>query len=133
MLKRASSVLFVLSVLLGAATAQAGTLTSATWVTDVMTLPGGLTVPLTVPIAATGTSAATSVSVSLTVPAFSDNFFVPGPPLDHDVTLTLGGMQLLTATPSMAAATQGVPDSQITKVGAITLLKVPLKPWGRST
>ncbi|MGH7288719.1 MAG: PEP-CTERM sorting domain-containing protein [Myxococcota bacterium] len=122
------------AILLAAATAQAGTLTSATWITEGVGF-GFPTSPFTVPITATGTSTATAVSVSLTVPQFTTGFFLTGA-LPLHAALTLGGAQALTATPSMAAATMGVAGSNALNtayhtpgsmlgVGA-TLAKVPL-------
>jgi hypothetical protein len=71
--------------------------------------------PFGVPVTASGTSTATSVSVSVSVPPFTSAFVLPptvsGFP--YHVKLTLGGAAHLTASPSMAAPTGGVPGTVI--------------------
>ena len=97
------------AALLAASAAQAGTLTSATWMETIQGFPmnrsGGQ-------LGATGTSTATAISVSLSYPQTTIKFFIPktpnGLPVDRAVTITQGGAQALTATPSMGNATQGV-------------------------
>ena len=68
-------------------------------------------------LGATGTSTATAISVSLSYPQTTIQFFIPktpnGFPLDRAVTITQGGAQAITATPSMANANQGVPGTLI--------------------
>ena len=129
--------LLAIVLALSAGAAHAGTLTSATWTTD------ALGVPFVLPIAATGTSTATSVSVGLSVPQFTTAFFVPKTPngVTFHVKLTQGGAANLTASPSMAAATAGIPGTVIVMTanhvakgvnasmfnpGINTLLHVPL-------
>src|SRR5262245_24570960 len=89
--------------------AHAGTLSSATWTTDVFGVPYG------VPIAASGTSSATSISVSVSVPAFTASQFVLDGVLGphQHVQFLLGGNANITASPSMAAATAGIPGTVI--------------------
>jgi hypothetical protein len=140
MLTRSLFAPITLAVALVAGGAGAGTLTSATWTTEL----SGLTptnLPITVPVIATGTSTSSSVSVSLVLPAFEGSTFGTGGPFATYRHLSLGGSQLLTATPSMAAATMGVVGSASIKVavhvakganasmlapGKTTLVKVPL-------
>ena len=98
--------------LLAASAAQAGTLTSATW-TQVtqgfpMTRTGGQ-----IGIAGTSTGSA-SMSATLSYPAFVTKFFIPKTTngvLDLAVSITQGGPQALTAAPSMAGATMGLPGT----------------------
>jgi len=137
---------FVALSLISAASARAGTLTSATWVTDLgLTGPIIPTTPFPLPVVASGTSSATSVSVNLSLPQFTTEFFAPKNPttgvLDLAITVSQGGAQLVTATPSMAAATTPVPGTLIVMtaphlsggtnasmlvVGINTLVNVPL-------
>ena len=106
-------------LLLGAA-ADAGTLTSASW-TQVIQLPfvGAGAFPLTrttAQLGAAGSSTGGSVSVSLSFPQFTTAFFVPKTSmrgLTLHLKITQGGPQLITATPGMAAATQGIPGTVI--------------------
>jgi hypothetical protein len=129
----------------GSTGARAGTLTSATWVTDLgftgLRPPGSL---VAVPIAASGTSTATSVAVSLSVPQFSTGIFLPKGPsdlVDLHFKFSIGGVQAITATPNMALAATGVPGTIIVMtanhvnvgvnasmyaIGVNTLVKVPL-------
>jgi hypothetical protein len=91
-----------------AAAAQAGTLTSATWLQVTQGFPMTRT---TAQLGATGSSTASSLSVSLSYPAFATTFFLPKTSmgvLDLGFQLTQGGAQILTATPSMANGNQGV-------------------------
>jgi hypothetical protein len=102
---------FALSLALFTNGASAGTLTSATWITEV---PGyePRVAPLGVPLVASGTSTASSISVSLTLPSFEGGLFgyygVGGYTYRR---LVLSGSQNLVATPLMATATMGVPGS----------------------
>ena len=136
--------LLLILFLFSAARAQAGTLTSASWITDLDFGPFVPFTPIAVPIAATGSSTAGSIAVSLGVPQLSVQTFLPRPAstgIDFHVRFTLGGVQHLTATPGMAAADQAVPGTVILMTafnvirganqsmfipGAITLLEVPL-------
>jgi len=107
-----SSLLLAAASLFGAAAAQAGTLTSATWTTELQGWESPL-VPVGVPISATGSSTATSFAVSLTVPAFSTQVFATGSPvIPVFLGFTIGGAQALSGTMSKASATMGVPGSQ---------------------
>jgi len=125
-----------LSVLF-AASAHAGTLSTASWITE---LSG---TPFAVPLTASGTSTATSINVSVAVPPFSGSFFVPQTPSGAilHVKLGLGGNAHLTASPSMAVASKGIPGTVIVMtamhipagvnasmvvVGAQSLFHVPL-------
>jgi hypothetical protein len=69
--------LFLILCLLPVAGANAGTLTSATWVTQLNLGPIAPLPPISVPIAAAGNSTASSVSVSLSVPQFTFQTFIP--------------------------------------------------------
>ena len=93
--------------------AHAGTLTSATWVTDLgFTGLGPPASLVAVPISASGTSTATSVSLSLSVPPFSTGIFLPKGPygaVDLHFKFTVGGVQAVTATPSMARQERASP------------------------
>jgi hypothetical protein len=127
--------------------AGAGTLTSATWTTY---LPGisPTAAPVAVPVIASGTSTSTSVAVSLVLPAFQGGVFATVGTFFTYRGLALAGSQLLTATPSMAAATMGVPGSIVIKganhiakganasmltPGKTTLVKIPLNVGGVGT
>ena len=128
-----------LAIGLGAAAGQAGTLTSATWITEIRGFGSSST--FSVPVSATGTSSASSVSVAVTLPPFSDGEFgtialSPNPVATYR-RLRLGGSQALAATPSMATATMGLPGLVTLRVAAhtkasmqvpafTTLLHVPL-------
>jgi hypothetical protein len=100
------------AALLVASAAQAGTLTSALWTQETqgfpMTRTGGQ-----LGIVGTG-STGTSMSATLSYPAFATKFFIPKTTngvLDLGVSITQGGPQNLTAAPSMAGATMGVPGT----------------------
>src|SRR5262245_2532372 len=107
---------FLLSraVVLGllAGSADAGTLTSATW-TEL--LPGGYVLTRTSgQLGATGTSTANSIAVNLGFSLVNVGFFLPKtatPGVHQHFSITQGGSQALTANPSMAGATMGVPGS----------------------
>jgi len=133
-------------LLLVAGSARAGTLTSATWITDVGLGPILPVPPLSIPITASGTSTATSIAVSLAVPQFTTGIFFPSVmaaagTINAHVAVTLAGAQALTATAGMAGATGPVPgtvlimtaihdamgvNQSMFKVGANTLVEVPL-------
>src|SRR5262245_44610164 len=107
--------------------AGAGTLTSATWLTEWRGVYGQ-PVSFGVPLTASGTSTAGAISVSLAVPAFSGSVPLTGVPLQSPVaTLTLGGAQLITATAGMAGATTAIPGAHRTMVPQGTVARVPLK------
>jgi hypothetical protein len=111
------------AVALLASGASAGTLSSATWTTELPPfVAGGATLAVAVPVSASGTSASASIAVSLTLPPFQTGVFGTGGSLQTHRTVTFAGSQMLTATPSMAAATQGVAGSVIVK-GAIHIAK----------
>jgi hypothetical protein len=104
--------------LLATSAAQAGTLTSATWVQVTQGFPltrstAGYCPPTTpgcAPLLAGGTSTMTSIAVGLTYPAFSTKFFVPKSPngsIDLAVNITQGGSASIAATPAMASVTAG--------------------------
>jgi hypothetical protein len=120
--------------------AQAGTLSTATWTTEL----AGITPvnpALAVPVIGTGTSTSSSVAVSLVLPPFQGGVFGTGGAINTYRSLTLGGSQALTATPGMASATMGVPGSigikvavhvakganaSMLAVGKTTLVRIPL-------
>jgi hypothetical protein len=131
------------AALIVAAGAQAGTLTSATWTTEVPGLSPN--VPLGVPVIASGASTSSSMSVSLVLPPFQGGVFSTAGPINTFRSLTLSGSQMLTATPSMAGATMGVPGEINIKVavhvakgvnasmhiaGMTTLVQIPLSIGG---
>jgi hypothetical protein len=127
--------------LVAASAAQAGTLTSATWLQVTQGVPMSRT---TLQLGATGTSTATSMSVSLAYPAFAFSLFVPKTAsgvLDLHIKITQGGPQAITATAGMANGTPGIPGTVIImtaahigmgvnqsmfNVGVNTLLAIPL-------
>src|SRR5215510_16572128 len=100
-------------MLFGAATAQAGTLTAATWLQTARGFPLTRT---TMQLGATGSSTATLFGASLSYPALSTMFFVPRTSmgvLSLAITIKQGGAQAITATPSMAMGTPGIPGTVI--------------------
>jgi hypothetical protein len=104
--------------LLAASAAQAGTLTSATWLQVTQGVPMTRT---TAQLGATGTSTVGSVSVNLAYPAFSFQIFVPKTAngvLDLHIKITQGGPQAITATPGMANGTPGIPGTVIVMTAA---------------
>jgi hypothetical protein len=124
-----------------AAEARAGTLSSATWTTE---LYGYLDrIFIEVPVVATGTSTSSSVAVSLLLPQFLGGAFgtAGAIPTHRQLRIHTSASQLLTATPSMAAATTGVfaigtqkvavhaakgANASMLTPGKTTLLKLPL-------
>ncbi len=128
-------------VLLGAPAAQAGVLTSATWVQVAQGIPLTRT---TAQLSAMGYSTAGSIAVSLTYPQFTASVFAPKTSmgvLDLHIKVTQGGPQLITATPGMATGSPGIPGTVIVmtavhvgkganqsmyNVGINTLIAVPL-------
>jgi len=98
--------------LLAASAAQAGTLTNATWTQVTQGFPMTRT---GAQIGITGTSTGSSaMSASLSYPTFGTKFFIPKTTngvLDLAVSITQGGPQALTAAPSMAGATMGLPGT----------------------
>jgi len=144
------SVVFGAVVLL-APRAHAGTLTSATWfqVTEGRLRGVGVIggIPMTrtgAQLGAAGTSTATSIAVTLSYPAFASTLFVPktaSGTADLALQVTQGGPQAITATPSMAGGTPGIPGTVVVMsalhagkgvnqsmfmIGSVTFLKVPL-------
>jgi hypothetical protein len=127
----------------GSISAQAGTLTNATWFQVTQGVPMTRTFAQ---LGAVGTgSTSTSIGlVTLSYPAFSSNFFVPKTPngvLDLAIHITQGGPQSITATPNMATGSPGIPGTVVVmtaahvamglnqsmfKVGVNTLVAVPL-------
>jgi hypothetical protein len=132
---------FAAAALLLAAAAQAGTLTSATWLQVTQGVPMTRT---TAQLGASGSSTAGSIAVSLSYPAFSGNFLIPtAPPWSFPlaVKITQGGAQAITATPGMGGGTPGIPGTVIVmdslhvamgvnqsmfNVGANTIVAIPL-------
>lgn len=142
---RLRPILFLMAALLAAGSARAGTLVSATWTADLGLLgPEFALPPLAVPIVASGTSTATAFSVSLVMPPFAQEFFLPqspSRPLNFHVPFNLGGSQLVTGTAGMALGSPAVQGSVRVRVaehaakGAnvsmlspakTTLVKIPL-------
>jgi hypothetical protein len=124
---------------LAASGARAGTLTSATWTTE---LPGITpNIAVNVPVLGSGTSTSASVSVSLVLPPFQTGVFGTGGAINTFRSLTLSGSQMLTVTANAAVATMGVPGEIAAKVafhvakganasmlapGPTTLFRIPL-------
>jgi hypothetical protein len=144
MLARLLSAAVVIAIGFGAGGVRAGTLTSATWITE---LPGMTAerIALAVPIVASGTSTSSSVAVSLLMPPFRGSAFGTGGPIATYRAITLSGAQMLTATPSMAAATMAIDGRASAKVaqhvakgvnasmnapGRTTLIRIPLSVGG---
>lgn len=118
--------LSAVALLLSAGAAQAGVLTSATWVTEIRPF-GGPGVAIAAPVSASGTSTATSIAVSVGVPGFVTSFPVTQPPLvSPSATLSLSGSQMVTATAGMGGATMGLPGAVTTRIPATTILRIPL-------
>ena len=129
-------------VLFAAATASAGTLTMASWFQVTEGVPMTRTMAQLGP--ALGSSTATSIAVELSYPAVAFSHFIPKTAMgviDLHVSITQGGPQAITATPSMAVADRGVPGTVIFKTafhatmgvnqsgleaGVNTLLRIPI-------
>jgi hypothetical protein len=136
--------LLVSLLLLCASTARAGTLTSASWITELGLGPVVPTTPFVVPIDASGTSTSASIAVSLNVPQLTLQYLLPKTAngvLNFHLTISQAGAQLITATPGTAGANQGVAgtvvvmtaahvpmgiDQSMFMIGAETLVRVPL-------
>ena len=130
--------------------AEAGTLTAATWSQVIYGFPMTRT---GAQLGITGSSTATSISANLVYPTLSTRFIIPNTPngipecptcapVHHAVSITQGGAQALTATPSMGGATMGVPghaslrtathntkgvNQSTFMTGVNTLVKLPLR------
>ena len=127
--------------LVAASAAQAGTLSSATWLQVTQGVPMSRT---TLQLGATGTSTASSIAVNLAYPQFTFSLFVPKTSmgvLDLHIKITQGGPQAITATPGMANGTPGIPGTVVVmtanhvakgvnqsmfNVGVNTLVAVPV-------
>jgi hypothetical protein len=145
---RIPSLLIGIAALLLSTAAQAGTLTSASWLQVIQGFPmtrtfnRGLSAPpFTIAGNAFGTS---SIAVNLTYPAVISKFFVPKTAngvIDLAISITQGGSQAITATPGGATANQAVAGAVRVRVashavagvnfsqfmtGMTTLLQVPL-------
>jgi hypothetical protein len=131
-----------------AAEAPAGTLSSATWTTELYGYFDRIFIE--VPVVAEGTSTASSLSVSLLLPPFQGGAFGTAGviPTHRQLRILTTASQQLTATPSMAAATMGVLGIASAKVavhvakganasmlapGKTTLLKLPVSVGGDDT
>jgi hypothetical protein len=140
MLRRIARLSVFGALLVGSASAQAGTLTNATWFQVTQGVPMTRTFGQ---LGASGTgSTATSIGlVSLSYPFFSTTAFAPGSLLDLAQQITQGGPQFISATNSMASGSPGIPGTVIVMsaihvgmganqsmfmVGANTLVQVPL-------
>ena len=132
-------------LLLTSVSAEAGTLTSATWHQVIEPFPrvaGGIPITrTTAQLGATGTSTATSAAVSLSFPAFATTFFVDGTQVDLAILVDQGGPQAISATSGMGGGAPGIPgtlvvmsaihtamgvDQSMFMVGANTLVQIPL-------
>jgi hypothetical protein len=131
-------------MLLTSVSAEAGTLTSATWHQVVEPVPSAVGFPITrttAQLGATGSSTASSAAVSLSFPAFATTFFVDGTQVDLAILVDQGGPQAISATPGMGGGTPGIPgtvvvmsaihtamgvDQSMFMVGANTLVQIPL-------
>lgn len=142
------SLLLGASAMLASSVAQAGTLTSASWLQVIQGFPltrtfgRGLGQPSF--FASGSSSGASSIAVDLTYPAFGTKFFVPktfNGVIDLAISLTQGGSQAVTATPGGGTANKAIPGTFAVRVashtaagvnqsmfmtGMTTLLKVPL-------
>ena len=99
--------------LVAASAAQAGNLTSATWLQVTQGVPMSRT---TLQLGATGTSTASSIAVNLAYPQFTFSLFVPKTAngvLDLHIKITQGGPQAITATPLMANGNPGIPGTVV--------------------
>ena len=116
-------------ILLGAASADAGTLTAATWVQTLSPVPWLAPIQLTrstTELGASGSSTATSISVSLAFPALSTSFLASTTGMAFVfVSITQGGAQAITATPGMASGTPAI-AGQVVVGGTTPLVTVPL-------
>ncbi len=95
-----------LGLLLCSASAQAGTLTSATWIGAFQGMPYTLTTGGG-SLVASGSSTGAGASVAITVTPQSFSTVNVGPP-QNTITQTLGGSQTISITANGAAANQGV-------------------------
>ncbi len=129
-----------LGLLLGAS-AQAGTLTNATWFQTAQGIPLTRTFGQ---LGATGSSTGTSLAVNLSYPFFVATLFAPKTAngvVDLAIQVTQGGSQAITATAGMANGAPGIPGTVIIMtalhvakglnqsqfmVGTNTLVAVPL-------
>src|SRR5262245_42736236 len=113
---RVPALCLAIAALLFAASADAGALTSATWLQVTQGVPMTRT---TAQLGATGTSTSSSIAVNLAYPQFTLSFFVPKDPLtgvlDLAFKITQGGPQAITATAGMGGGTPGVPGSGIVR------------------
>jgi PEP-CTERM motif len=103
----------VTAALLLAAAAQAGTLSSATWLQVTEGAPMSRT---TAQLGATGTSTASSISVNLIYTQTTVTFFVPKTSMgivDLHLKISQGGPQAITATAAMANGSLGVPGTVV--------------------
>ena len=141
MARRTRLVMLCAALLTLAASAHAGTLTSATWFQVTQGLPLTRT---GAQLGITGTSTSTSVIANLSYPFTAITLFLPKTPsgtIDLAVQATQGGPQQITATPSMANGTPGVPGTVLVmsavhqgkgvnqsmfKVGTNTIVAVPV-------
>jgi hypothetical protein len=107
-----------------ASAAHAGVLTSASWVESVHG------VPIAVPVLASGLSTATSVSVSLEIPEFHfETFQAPLATGTARLRLTVHGSAQISAGPSMAVATMGVFEPDLSEGAVLGLVPPPAEPW----
>src|SRR5688572_29182983 len=114
-MRRFVASLGVLAALLAASGASAGTLSSATWVTETLGGLGNAPIPRAVPVVASGASTPSSIAVSLTLPAFTSAEFRTGGLFNIYSKLILSGAAMFTATPNMASATQPIGGEQLIK------------------
>jgi len=121
--------------LFAASTAQAGTLTSATWLQVTQGVPMTRDTSTTTPLlTATGTgSTQTSIAVNINYPAFSIQFFVPKDPvtgvLDLQIKVTQGGAQAITATSAMASGSPGIPGTVVVMTASHLAGGMPLSMY----
>jgi hypothetical protein len=104
-------VLLSAAISLFALSAEAGTLTNATWFQTAQGIPLTRTFGQ---LGITGTSTSSSISATLSYPFFNATLFVPKTPngtIDLAVQVTQGGAQSITATHSMASGTPGIPGT----------------------
>jgi hypothetical protein len=137
-LRRAAFLSVLGALLLGSASAHAGTLTNATWFQVTQGVPMTRTFGQ---LGATGSSTATSIAINLSYPFFATTAFAPGTQVDLAQQITFGGPQAITATAGVANGSPGIAGTVIVMsaahiakgvnqsmfmVGVNTFVQVPL-------
>ncbi len=119
------SMILVLTVLVSAATASAGTLSSATWFGSFQGSPFTLTTAGG-SLLATGNSTGSQITASISLTPVSLTTVVPGSPWPFTTTQTLGGSQTIVAySAGFASAFPGVAG----KLGLVQDATLPVQLW----